>query len=919
MRQKLSCWFPIILVLCGCAELCSAQAVAPIAPARPAVDVSRPAVQFEKYALENGLQVILAPDHRVPTVFVDLMYHVGSKNEDAGSSGLAHLFEHMMFEGSKDAPGEYFNRIEKLQGSSNGATTQDLTEYFETVPAGSLEHVLWLESDRLATLGDSLTQERFDNQKAVVQNEGRERMTNQPYGIVDTVLRQSLYPAEHPYAHSAIGTAHDVRRATLEDAKEFFATYYAPNNLSLTIVGDLDVAATKRWIEKYFGPIPPSRTIVRPVRWIPHLSEEKVVEVRDHVPEERTWFAWPAPAWASADTMRLEVAARILRRRLSADLIYAEKPMASEVDAALNSMEDSSEFAVMASARPGAALAQVEGRMRDEIALLVKDGPTQKEMDWAKSRMELDEASAFDTLQSKAEMLNRANVLTGDPGWFAHRWNELETMNAADVQAAVRQWIGTENRLVVRYHPDTSGAEITAALDRAVAPPIHPNPALRAPVVETTTLPNGLRIFVARREDAPKVSVQLAVRAGCMHDPTNKSGLAVMTVTTMSRGTTTRTGTEIRDAMEDAGATTIGNSLSPESAGLNFDVVAKNVEPAFAVLADIVLHPNFKQFSFDSEQQQWQDMVASSLADPGAIASVVAPSLAFGASHPYAHATATREGLANLQREDLRSFYQTWWHPDEAALVFAGSISLDEAVSLSEKYLGAWSGDTPKQGAMPAPENPGAGKVYLVDRPGASQTLIMEILPAIGQDDPQRIPLVLATQVWTTRLNASLRETMGDTYGFNAVFQPYAVSGEWIAGGFVQTDKTREAITELQRQTHRIGGERPMTDAELQEAKSTLARSYALGLETSSDVAAQLSETWVWHMPPSTLQSDPDDIARTPLSNVQAAAARFARLDKASLLLVGDRSRIESGLKDLGLEPIILLHTDGSPVAAANP
>ncbi|MGB9029760.1 MAG: pitrilysin family protein, partial [Acidobacteriaceae bacterium] len=463
------------LLLCCLAPPLFAQQTAPggqpLAPAMP--DFGRPHVAYEKYTLPNGLQVILVPDHRVPKVFVDLMVHVGSKNETVGSTGLAHLFEHMMFEGSKNAPGEYMQRVEKLGGSANAGTGLDVTNYFETMPAGALEYTLWLESDRLASLGGSLTQERFDNQKSVVENERRERTEDQPYGQVDAVLRESLYPAGYPYGHSALGIPHELRATTLTDAKDFFSTFYAPNNISMTVAGDFDSSQAKEWIAKYFGPIRPAQTIARPVRWTPHLDAEKIVDVRDHVAEERTYFVWPAGSWAGDDTLSLEAAARILNRRLSADLVYPAKPLCSEESVDVNTLEDSSEFVVMASARAGTPLADVEAKVDADIALLIKDGPTEKELQWVRSKLELDELSDLDTLQSTAEMLSLSNVYSGDPDEYDRRWTHIEAMTTGDVQAASRRWISTDGRLLIRYHPDASaGAQEQAALDRSVAPPI---------------------------------------------------------------------------------------------------------------------------------------------------------------------------------------------------------------------------------------------------------------------------------------------------------------------------------------------------------------------------------------------------------------------------------------------------------------
>ncbi len=900
-----------------CAATAQTSPVQHSAPA-PAAEFAIPHAQYEKYALPNGLQVILVPEHRVPSVYVDLMFHVGSKNETVGTTGLAHLFEHMMFEGSKNAPGEYMQRIEKLGGSANAGTGLDITEYHEMVPFGALERTLWLESDRLATLGESLTQERFDNQKSVVENERRERMEDQPYGIVDVVLRQSLYPAGHPYSHSVIGIPHELRAATVTDAKDFFSTYYAPNNLSMTIVGDFDPSAVKEWIAKYFGAIRPAQTIFQPVRWIPHIDAQKVVDVRDHVREARTYFIWPVAEWASSDTLSLEAVARILNRRLSAELVYAEKPLCSEESVDLNTFEDSSEFVVMASARTGVPLADVESKVDADIAAFAKDGPSGTELQWVRSKLELGELSQFDTLQSMAATLNESNVFTGNPDQVERRWAHVESLSASDLQTAASRWVGSSGRLLIRYHPDTSaGTQEQATLDRSVVPPIHPNPPFNAPAVESATLPNGLQIFVVHRAGAPKAAVVLAARAGDMYDPIGKAGLSLMTVTTMARGTTSRSGTAIRDGMEAAGASTIQQSVTSDLASINFEVVAKNIDPAFAILADVATHPDFKEYSFENQRKQWIAKVAQGESAPGDVAQSVAPTLVFGPDHPYARIIATQDGLSKIQRDDLRRFYRSWWIPGNAALFLVGDIPLSDAVSLATRYLGSWTGYLNQPTALPPPQNIGAGKVYIVDKPGVPQTLIVQLFPAVGQNDPARFPLTLASLVWSDRLNASLRETQGSTYGFSSDFSPNVQYGVWAASGFVQTDKTKEALVELRSQTRRIAGDQPVSDAELRVARAIYAQGYASGFETSSELTGILENLWISNLPMTAIQTDPDRIAQTPLADVQAAARRFARLGQASLLLVGDRGKIEEGVKSLGIGPIVLLNADGTPAASA--
>ena len=556
--------------------------------ANTSAGTATPHIQYESYKLPNGLQVILVPDHRIPSVHLNLWYHVGSKNEPTDRTGFAHLFEHMMYEGSKDAPEHFLTLIGKVGGTGNGTTTEDYTEYFETVPAGSLEYALWLESDRLATLPQAITQERLQNQIAVVENERRQRMENEPYGLLDVYLHDNLYPAGHPYAHSVIGTHDHVRAATANEVKEFFATFYAPNNLSIVIAGDFDTDQAKQWVAKYFGPIPPAPPIARPARWTTQLQGEKIVDTNDHIAEERLYLSWPTPSYFSPESMRLQLVRMVLNRRLSADLVYSEKHPCSEEDVSSSADEDASNFTVEATARPGVSLDEEEAKVDAASALLATDGPTPDELEAAKGRFQFGELSAFDTLQTTAEVLNKGQTFAGNPSDYIQRWNQITNITADDVKATTRQWLDTKNRVLIRFHPDLAQVQNVATLDRTVAPKVHPDPPLIAPKVESVKLPNGLEVYVARRTGVPKISVLLTTRAGDRFNPKGKDGLAVVTAVTMGR-TTTRTATQVRDSMESLGATTIGSGITNEKASLNFDVLSKNVDPALAKSWPILL------------------------------------------------------------------------------------------------------------------------------------------------------------------------------------------------------------------------------------------------------------------------------------------------------------------------------------------
>jgi zinc protease len=517
-----------------------------------------PEIAFQKHTLPNGLQLILHVDRKLPVVHVNLWFHVGSKNERVGRSGFAHLFEHMMFEGSKNASQIWEIYAEKAGANlfdgdegGGGGTDWDRTSYQISVPSANLEYVLWLESDRVATLAEAISKERFEKQRDVVRNERREKLENIPYGWWRKLIFEDLYPYRHPYANDVIGTHEDLLAATLDDIKDFFRTFYTPNNLSLAVVGDFDPAEAKRLVEKYFGGIPAGPPLDRPPRWIPTLDGERVIEVRDRVQQERTYFVWHSPAWFDPGDAELELASTILTEglssRLNKNLVY-EKRLCSEVSSFQRSREAASLFVVSATARSGSSLAAVEAIVGKEVARLARDGPTLAELNRAKAKWELGFISGLETLGGKADRLNQYNTYLGEPGKFEADLARHRSPTVVEVRNVVAQWLNTRNRLVVRFRPEISGREMGVALDRAQPPALGADRPFHAPEVRSGRLGNGLEVLVIEQHQLPKVAVYLVTRSGSADDPPGKAGLASLTAQTMRVGTRTRKTLEIEEA-----------------------------------------------------------------------------------------------------------------------------------------------------------------------------------------------------------------------------------------------------------------------------------------------------------------------------------------------------------------------------------
>ena len=895
-------------------------------PAQATADV--PQVKFEKYTLPNGLQVILHQDAKLPVVHVNLWFHVGSKNERPGRSGFAHLFEHVMFQGSEHASGDYISYVERaganiFEGGVNGTTSWDRTNYFETVPSGSLEFILWLESDRLATLPAALTQAKLDKQRDVVKNERRQGLENRPYGRAFKLIFENAFPYRHPYSNDVIGTHEDLSAATLDDVKDFFKTYYTPNNLSIVIAGSFDPAEAKRLVEKYFGGIPAGPPLDRPARGAPKLDGERIVEVSDRVPQERTYFVWHSPSFFEPGDAELDLLSTILTDGLSARLnktLVYDQQLCSDVSSFQLSLEAAGLFVIQATARPGASLARIEQTVTDEMARLAASGPTLAELNRAKNKWEFQFITGLERIGGfggKADRLNQYNVLLGDPDKFAADLARYRGATVGSLRAAAAKWLDTRNRLLVRFHPERSGRELQVDLDRAKEPALGADRPFRVPEVKSARLDNGMEVLVVERPELPKVAVTLATRAGSVCDPPGKAGLADLTVTTIKMGTRTRPALAIEEAMGDLG-TSIGGETDRERATLSFEVLKRNLAPALALFADVVRNPVFPESELAREKKLRLDALAQDSQNPTALASRVAPMLAFGADHPYGRPVrGLPSTVETLTREDFVRFHSDYWKPADSALIFAGDITLAEATHLAQRHFGTWSGRAAPLPSLPEPRPMGPGKVFLLDRQDAAQTVINQVLPGPPRKSPDYFALQLADTIWggayTSRLNLNLRQDKGYSYGVHSIPSFYSRAGLWRATGGVQTAKTKESVAEFAKELKFIAGEKPFSEKELADAKANRIRGYAQEFESLGSIGGKIAQLWAAGLPMEELQREPAEFEKASLQEVNRAAQKYALPSAASHLLVGDVAKIEGGLRELNLGEIIFLDAEGKP------
>jgi zinc protease len=891
-------------------------------PRQPqAASDAAPTVEFEKYTLPNGLRVILHVDRKLPIVHVNQWFHVGSKNEKPGRTGFAHLFEHMMFQGSKHASGEYFVYVEKaganlLEGGVNGTTNQDRTNYFATVPSANLEHLLWLESDRLATLLEATTQEKLDNQRDVVKNERRQGLENQPYGRWYPLMTGAVFPTGHPYSWPVIGSQEDLSAASLEDVKEFFRTYYSPNNLSLVVAGDFDPAAAKALVERYFGDIPPGPALDRPSRWIPTLDSEKVIVVNDRVSLERVYIGWPSPEAFGEDDAALGLAASILTdglsSRLNKALVY-DKPLATAVSSFNISGEIAGLFIVLATARPGTSLSDVERVITEEIARLAKDGPTAAEVDRAKTKRESQFISGLERIGGfggKADILNQYNTFIGHPGYLDADLARYRALTPDAVRGAVDRWLNRRQRAVLRFHPETSVRPAATTVDRSTMPPLGTDRPFTAPVVKSTKLDNGLDVLVVERHDLPKVAVSLATRAGAGADPPGKAGVAHLTVVTIDMGTRTRNTLEIEEALGEVG-TTLTGSAGRESARLGIDVLTRHLSPALAIVADVVLNATFPENEVAREKKRLLDALLQQERNPNALASRIQPMLVFGADHPYGRPVqGLKRTVEGITREDLVAFHQARWKPGSTAIIFAGDITLDEAARLAREHFGGWSGGSAPAVAVPPPSPVPAGRIYLVDRPDAAQTVIAQWMPGPPRKTTDYDALRIVDAVWGgggfgTRLNLNLREDKGYSYGARGGFGYTKHYGTFSASASVQADATYQSILEIVREVNDLAsGARPVQKDELEREKQGAILGLPSQFATAQAALGNYRRLVYFGLPLDYYNGYVAKIGQVNEAQVKASAARHLRPGQAAYLVVGDgAAKVIVGVPRKELDP----------------
>ena len=904
-----------------------------------------PKLDIEKYTLANGLEVILSEDHRVPLVGVDLWYHVGPAHEAPGRTGFAHLFEHMMFQGSKHIESDAHFRLLSGAGATgvNGTTGFDRTNYFETMPSNQLELALWLESDRMGYLLETVDQAKLTNQQDVVRNERRQSTENRPYGIVEEALFQALFPKGHPYHGVIIGSHADIQAAKLDDVRDFFRQYYAPNNATIAIAGDIDKAATKKLVEKYFGTLKRGPAVPPVKVQTPVITAEKRLVVEDRVELPRIYMAWITPAFFKEGDADADIAGSLLGQgrvsRLYKKLEY-EKQIAQNVTAYQYSTMLGSIFGIEATARPGHTLQELEAVIHEEVELLRAKGPTAAEVERARNVLE---TQIFNGLQlvggfgGVADQLNLYNHYVGTPDYLTEDIMRRRRVTPESVRQFAQRYLAPNARVVVHGVPGKQnlGPEVpkptaeqapTSAAPaaginadepwRATQPGAGAAKAVSVPVPQSFELPNGLTVIaLPRTGGVPVVSATLVMRSGSDANPLEKPGLASFTSDVLDQGTATRNAVQLAEEVAQIGAS-LSTGTSRDASTVSTSSLSRNFPAALSLLADVALRPSFPAEEVERVRATRLADLAEQKGNPVQIAGVVTGKVLYG-THQYGfNELGTPESNKQLMRADLQAFWRQHYVPSNAALVVTGAITVPELRKLAQAALGSWPKGTvaPAKLGVPSATPP---RLVIVDRPGSPQTQLRVATFGVPRSSPDYVPVRVMNTIlggmFSSRINMNLREDHGYTYGANSQFAYWRSGGPFSVATGVRTDVTAPAVHEVMLELKKMSETR-VTPQELTLAKDAITLQLPALFETNDRVATSLSALFTHGLPLNYYSNLSEQISVVDAQAVQEVAKKYLVPEKFTIVAVGDRSKIGEALeKEVGA-PAEVRDAEGAPV-----
>ena len=911
---------PVIFVILAALMLVTLLSTPVLAQMAGKIDIP-----FQKFVLDNGLTLIVHEDHKAPIVAFNVWYHVGSKNEVAGKTGFAHLFEHLMFNGSENYDDDYFKPMQKVGATDlNGTTNEDRTNYFENVPVSALDLVLWMESDRMGHLKGAISQAKLDEQRGVVQNELRQYY-NEPFSVTEDLIIKGTYPPNHPYSWSVGGSIEDLTNAKLDDVHKWFSTYYGPNNAVVAIAGDIDAKAVLEKVKKYFGDIPPSPPVARHSAWVAKRTGSHRQTVQDRVSQARIYKVWNVPGWGTECADKLDIVSSILAdgktSRLYKRLVYDDQ-LATSVSAYINTREIAGIFQIEADARPGVELAQVEKAIDEELARFLKDGPTAAEVERVKVQYAARFVKGVERIGGfggKSDILASSMVYGGSPDAYKTTLKHIDEATPESLKESANHWLA-DGVYVLEVTPYPAYAAAKEGADRKTQPVAGATPAAEFPAVQKATLANGLKIVLAERHSIPVVNFLLIVDAGYAADKGGLLGASSLAMSMLDEGTAKRTSLEISEELARLGAE-LRTDSSLDTSDVALSTLKDKLDPALDIYADVILNPSFPEADFQRLQKIQIARIAQEKDSPLYMALRVLPKFVYGDGHAYAApftGTGTEASVAKLTRADLVKFHKTWFKPGNGTLVVVGDTTLTEIRPKIEKLFQGWPA-----GAVPAKDvRPVALRakpaVYIMDKPQAPQSVVICGHPTTPSADPDAIAIETMNDIlggdFVSRINMNIREDKHWSYGAMSLLFPAKGQRLFLAYAPVQSDKTKETIVEIGKELEGILGQKPITNDEFQNAKS----SKVLGLpgrwETMAAVQASIGEMVTYGLAEDFYQKYSGRVQNLAIDDLAKAAKKAVRPEALVWVVVGDRAQIEPKIRELGITDVFVIDADGNVI-----
>lgn len=882
-------------------------------------------IPFHKFTLANGLTVVVHEDHKAPIVALNVWYHVGSKNEKRGKTGFAHLFEHLMFGGSEHLSGSYIEAMEHIGATDlNGTTSEDRTIYFENVPVSAFDYALFAESDRMGHFYNTISQDVLDLQRGVVQNEKRQG-ENQPYAVADELITVSTYPAHHPYSHTVIGSMEDLAAASLDDVKDWFKTYYGPSNAVLVIAGDVTLECAKAKVTQYFGAIPPGSPVAHKEVWVAKMTGAHRETVQDRVPLARIYKVWNVPQYGSTDSDYLNLASAVLSSgkssRLYKRLVYDDQ-IATNAFAFVDQREIAGQFGIVATAKAGNNVEALERAIDDELSRFLNDGPTSEELERTKTQFTASFIRGVERIGGfggKSDILARSQTYLGSPDAYKQTVDRIQNATADDLRKAAAAWL-SDGVYVLSVLPFPALKPEDTAVDRSSLPSLGHSPALKLPALQRDTLSNGLKIVLAERHEIPVVNFWLEVDAGFAADQFSAPGAARLMSALLTSGTERRTALEISDEAQLLGANlSAGSNLDFTTVFLS--ALKAKLDESLDLYADVILNPAFPEADFKRQQSLQLAAIENEKSTPVQMALRVLPPLLYGEGHAYSlplTGSGTEQSVSQMTREDVVRLHHAWFKPGNATLVITGDTTVAEIKPKLEALFSRWNrGDAPKKDIHHV-AGPQAAEIYLIDKPGAQQSLIIAGAIAPPPNTPQEIAFETLNNVlggnFSGRLNMNLREDKHWSYGARSVL--YGARGQraYFAYASVQTDKTKESVAEMDKEFREIVGTRPPVDSELTRVKQQQILELPGSFETMNALGGAISDMLQFQLPDDYWETYAGKVERLQPAEIEDAARVLIDPAKLVWVIVGDRATIERSLQLPGITNIHHIDADSHPV-----